>query len=128
MSTKFVFVIRKVTLVFLQEDDISAELGLAASEDAIIDSLSEKAEKEIVFGNSGGKNLIGHCAPFLCKLCRNFSLMHKVNVSYPFYIYTLNEYFYSLTWWMSGSSIHHIMPCGNVHLLLFGCDFCQVKF
>lgn len=60
-----------------KEDGINAELGLAASEDAIVDSLSEKAEKEIVFGNAGGKNLIGHCAPFLSKLCRNFSLMHK---------------------------------------------------
>ncbi|CAK9322761.1 unnamed protein product [Citrullus colocynthis] len=60
-----------------KEDGINAELGLAASEDAIVDSLSEKAEKEIVFGSAGGKNLIGHCAPFLSKLCRNFSLMHK---------------------------------------------------
>ncbi|XP_022935076.1 condensin complex subunit 1 [Cucurbita moschata] len=61
----------------VKENGINAELGLAASEDAIIDSLSEKAEKEIVFGNSGGKNLIGQCAPFLSKLCRNFSLLHK---------------------------------------------------
>ncbi|TYK25536.1 condensin complex subunit 1 [Cucumis melo var. makuwa] len=60
-----------------KEDGINAELGLAASEDAIVDSLSEKAEKEIVYGDSRGKNLIGHCAPFLSKLCRNFSLMHK---------------------------------------------------
>ncbi|XP_022158546.1 condensin complex subunit 1 [Momordica charantia] len=61
----------------VKEDGINAELGLAASEDAIVDSLSEKAEKEIVSGDSGGKNLIGHCAPFLSKLCRNFNLMHK---------------------------------------------------
>ncbi|KAL3637175.1 Condensin-1 complex subunit CAP-D2 [Castilleja foliolosa] len=58
-------------------DVISSELGLAASEDAILDSLAERAEKEIVFGGSTGKNLIGHCAPFLSKLCRNFSLMQK---------------------------------------------------
>lgn len=77
-----------MTFKFLQEDGINAELGLAASEDAIVDSLSEKAEKEIVFGNSRGKNLIGHCAPFLSKLCRNFSLLHKVNVCDLFYIYT----------------------------------------
>nr|XP_043621850.1 condensin complex subunit 1 [Erigeron canadensis] len=59
-----------------KEDDINAELGVAASEDALLDILSERAEKEIV-GASTGKNLIGHCAPFLSKLCRNFSLMQK---------------------------------------------------
>lgn len=62
----------------LQENGINAELGLAASEDAILDSLSERAEKEIISGGSAEKNLIGHCAPFLSKLCRNFSLMQKV--------------------------------------------------
>ncbi|GER25793.1 condensin complex subunit 1 [Striga asiatica] len=56
---------------------INSELGLAASEDAVLDSLAERTEKEIVFGGSNGKNLIGHCAPFLSKLCRNFSLMQK---------------------------------------------------
>lgn len=76
-----------MTLEFLQEDGINAELGLAASEDAIVDSLSEKAEKEIVSGDSGGKNLIGHCAPFLSKLCRNFNLMHKVIVI-PLFLYS----------------------------------------
>ncbi|GFP80827.1 condensin complex subunit 1 [Phtheirospermum japonicum] len=60
-----------------KDDAISSELGLAASEDAILDSLAERSEKEIVFGGSTGKNLIGHCAPFLSKLCRNFSLMQK---------------------------------------------------
>ncbi|KAJ4701121.1 Condensin complex subunit 1 [Melia azedarach] len=60
-----------------KENSINAELGLAASEDAILDTLSEKAEKEILSGGSSEKNLIGHCAPFLSKLCRNFSLMHK---------------------------------------------------
>ncbi|KAJ8760176.1 hypothetical protein K2173_011032 [Erythroxylum novogranatense] len=61
----------------LKESDINAELGVAASEDAILDTLSERAEKEIVSGGSEEKNLIGHCAPFLSKLCRNFSLMQK---------------------------------------------------
>lgn len=51
---------------------------MAASEDALLDSLSDKAEKEIVSGGSAGKNLIGHCAPFLSKLCRNYALMQKV--------------------------------------------------
>ncbi|KAA8518000.1 hypothetical protein F0562_015474 [Nyssa sinensis] len=59
------------------DNGINAELGLAASEDAILDTLSERAEKEIVSGGSPVKNLIGHCAPFLAKLCRNFSLMQK---------------------------------------------------
>lgn len=62
----------------LQENGINAELGLAASEDALLDTLSEKAEKEIVCGGSTDKNLIGHCSQFLSKLCRNFSLMQKV--------------------------------------------------
>ncbi|XP_062007536.1 condensin-1 complex subunit CAP-D2 isoform X1 [Rosa rugosa] len=60
-----------------KEIGINAELGLTASEDAILDTLSDKAEKEIVCGGSTEKNLIGHCAPFLSKLCRNFSLMQK---------------------------------------------------
>ncbi|KAL6530534.1 Condensin-1 complex subunit CAP-D2 [Orobanche minor] len=60
-----------------KDDGINSELGLAASEDALLDILAERAEKEIVFGGSNGKNLIGHCAPFLSKLCRNFSLMQK---------------------------------------------------
>ncbi|RWR88379.1 condensin complex subunit 1 [Cinnamomum micranthum f. kanehirae] len=59
------------------KDGITAELGLAASEDAILDTLSERAEKEIVSGSSVEKNVIGCCAPFLLKLCRNFSLMQK---------------------------------------------------
>ncbi|GAB2267149.1 Condensin-1 complex subunit CAP-D2 [Dionaea muscipula] len=56
---------------------INAELGVASSEDAMLDSLSERAEKEIISGGSAEKNLIGYCAPFLSKLCRNFSLMQK---------------------------------------------------
>ncbi|OVA04093.1 Condensin complex [Macleaya cordata] len=60
-----------------KENSINAELGLAVSEDAIIDALSERAEKEIVSGGSVEKSLIGYCAPFLSKLCRNFGLMQK---------------------------------------------------
>lgn len=62
----------------MQENGINAELGLAGSEDAILDTLSERAEKEIVSGGSSEKNLIGHCAPFLSKVCRNITLMQKV--------------------------------------------------
>ncbi|XP_010246866.1 PREDICTED: condensin complex subunit 1 isoform X2 [Nelumbo nucifera] len=61
----------------IKDSGINAELGLAASEDTILDALSEKAEKEIVSGSSTEKSLIGECAPFLSKLCRNFSLMQK---------------------------------------------------
>ncbi|XP_039047059.1 condensin complex subunit 1-like [Hibiscus syriacus] len=60
-----------------KDNNINAELGLAASEDAILDTLAERAEKEIVCGSSSEKNLIGECAPFLSKLCRNFVLMQK---------------------------------------------------
>ncbi|KAF4388997.1 hypothetical protein F8388_026726 [Cannabis sativa] len=63
-----------------KENGISAELGLAASEDAVLDALSERAEKEIVSGSFDEKNLIGCCAPFLTKICRNFSLMQKYPV------------------------------------------------
>lgn len=65
--------------IVLQDTSINAELGLAASEDAKLDTLSEKAEKEIISGGSSQKNLIGHCASFLSKFCRNFSLMNKVS-------------------------------------------------
>ncbi|KAJ8570427.1 hypothetical protein K7X08_037399 [Anisodus acutangulus] len=60
-----------------KDNGINAELGLAASEDAFLDTLSERAEKEIVSGGSCVRNLIGHCTPFLSKLCRNYSLMQK---------------------------------------------------
>ncbi|KAH7667151.1 Condensin subunit 1/Condensin-2 complex subunit D3 protein [Dioscorea alata] len=60
-----------------EKQNINAELGLGASEDAAIDALSERAEKEIVSGVSNEKNLIGHCATFLSKLCRNFNLLQK---------------------------------------------------
>lgn len=68
------------------QDGITAELGLAASEDAILDTLTERAEKEIVSVSSVEKNLIGCCAPFLSKLCRNISLMQKVIGSVGFLI------------------------------------------
>lgn len=57
----------------------------------MLDSLGERAEKEIVSGGSAGKNLIGHCAPFLSKLCRNFSLMQKVIslITFSFLFYNL---------------------------------------
>ncbi|KDP26245.1 hypothetical protein JCGZ_22491 [Jatropha curcas] len=61
-------------------NNINAELGVAGSEDAILDTLSERAEQEIVSGSSSEKNLIGLCAPFLSKLCRNFTLMQKYPV------------------------------------------------
>ncbi|KAM0947830.1 putative armadillo-like helical, condensin complex subunit 1 [Dioscorea sansibarensis] len=60
-----------------EKQNINAELGLGASEDAAIDALSERAEKEIVSGGANEKNLIGHCATFLPKLCRNFNLLQK---------------------------------------------------
>lgn len=78
----------------LQENGINAELGLAASEDAILDTLSERAEKEIVSGDLNEKNLIGHCAPFLSKLCRNYNLMQNVITSNPTHttqIHTSND-------------------------------------
>ncbi|XP_068660218.1 condensin-1 complex subunit CAP-D2 [Aristolochia californica] len=61
----------------VKESGINAELGIAASEDAILDVLSERAEKEIVSYGSVEKNLIGYCAPFISKLCRSFTLMQK---------------------------------------------------
>lgn len=64
----------------LQDNDISKELGLAASEDAALDALFEKAEKEIISGRSDEKNLVGICTTFLSKLCRNLGLMQKVIV------------------------------------------------
>lgn len=66
------------SLLFFQDNSINAELGLAASDDAILDTLSQKAEKEIISGGSAEKNLIGYCASFISKLCRNFNFMQKV--------------------------------------------------
>ncbi|KAK6945186.1 hypothetical protein RJ641_026288 [Dillenia turbinata] len=53
-------------------------LGLAASEDAILDTLSERSGREIVSGGTDAKNLIGFCAPFVSKLCGNISLMQSI--------------------------------------------------
>ncbi|XP_047172089.1 condensin-1 complex subunit CAP-D2 isoform X2 [Vigna umbellata] len=60
-----------------KDNDINTELGFTASEDAALDALFEKAEKEIISSGSNEKNLIGVCATFLSKLCRNFGLMQK---------------------------------------------------
>ncbi|PKA58621.1 hypothetical protein AXF42_Ash008908 [Apostasia shenzhenica] len=56
---------------------INAELGIVASDDLLIDTLCERAEKEIVSSSLTDKNLIGYCGHFLSKLCRNFNLMQK---------------------------------------------------
>lgn len=64
--------------LLLQESGINAELGLACTDDSVLDILSERAEKEIVSAGSVEKNLIGPCGPFLSKLCRNITLMQKV--------------------------------------------------
>ncbi|XP_031473605.1 condensin-1 complex subunit CAP-D2 [Nymphaea colorata] len=60
-----------------KENAINRELGLAASDEARLDSLSEQAEKDIISGRSTDKNLIGLCAPLVAKLCRNFNLMQQ---------------------------------------------------
>lgn len=60
-----------------QTQGINAELGLSATVDIAIESLAERAEREIVCC-SAEKNLIGHCGPFLSKLCRNLTLLQKV--------------------------------------------------
>ncbi|ONM60389.1 binding [Zea mays] len=60
----------------LEAQGINAELGLSATIDIAIESLAERAEKEIVCCSSE-KNLIGHCGPFLSKLCRNLALLQK---------------------------------------------------
>ncbi|XP_047316811.1 condensin-1 complex subunit CAP-D2 isoform X2 [Impatiens glandulifera] len=60
-----------------KDNGMSAELGLAASDDQMLDSLAERTEKEIIADGSNDSNLIGCCAPFLSKICRNFSLMQK---------------------------------------------------
>lgn len=62
----------------VQVESIDAELGLAASEDARIDSLLERSEFEIISGESNKKFLIGAMAPIVAKICRNSSLMQQV--------------------------------------------------
>ena len=71
------------------------ELGLGATIDIAIESLAERAEKEIVCVSSE-KTLIGYCGPFLSKLCRNLTLLQKVcsqlgflyflNISFCYYL------------------------------------------
>ncbi|KAG0630533.1 hypothetical protein M758_1G185600, partial [Ceratodon purpureus] len=58
-------------------ESIDAELGLAASEDARLDSLLEITESEIISGESNKKFLIGSMAPIVAKICRNSSLMQQ---------------------------------------------------
>lgn len=70
-----------------QAQGINAELGLGATIDIAIEFLAEKAEKEIVC--SSGKNLIGHCGPFLSKLCRNLAFLQKVIVCWFSSIYLI---------------------------------------
>ncbi|XP_049933825.1 condensin-1 complex subunit CAP-D2-like [Nymphaea colorata] len=60
-----------------KENAINRGLGLADSDDARLDSLSEQAEKDIISGGSTDKNLIGLCAPLVAKLCRNFGSMQQ---------------------------------------------------
>jgi condensin complex subunit 1 len=59
-------------------ESINAELGLAASEDARIDVLLEKTEKEIISGEESRRFLIGFMAPIVAKVCRNSGLMQQV--------------------------------------------------
>ncbi|XP_020579522.1 condensin complex subunit 1 [Phalaenopsis equestris] len=58
-------------------EGINAELGIAASDDAIIDSFFERAEKEIIASSFSDKNIIGYFAPFLSKVCRNVNVLQK---------------------------------------------------
>ncbi|CAH9068843.1 unnamed protein product [Cuscuta epithymum] len=60
-----------------KDKGINAELGVAASDDALLDSLAEGAEKEIISGSPDAKHLIGHCAAFISKLCGNYAFMQK---------------------------------------------------
>ena len=62
----------------MQEENINAELGVAASVDARIDTLQERAEKDILSVDQSRKFLIGSCAPLVAKIARNFSLMQEV--------------------------------------------------
>lgn len=62
----------------VQGESIDAELGLAASEDARIDSILERTESEIISCESNKKFLIGAMAPIVAKTCRNLGLMQQV--------------------------------------------------
>lgn len=65
----------------MQAESIDSELGLAASEDARLDSLLEKAESEIISGETSRKFLIGAMAPIVARICRNSGLMQQVTSS-----------------------------------------------
>ena len=82
---------------------INAELGIGISEDVIVDSLSERAEKEIVCGGVIEKNIIGHCAPFISKLCRNFNLMKKVIGFFITQTFCTSASFYLITFYLAVS-------------------------
>ncbi|KAI5084153.1 hypothetical protein GOP47_0000322 [Adiantum capillus-veneris] len=58
-----------------KEENINAELGVAASEDVRIDILHERTEKDILSGGQSRKFLIGSCAPLVAKVARNFTLL-----------------------------------------------------
>nr|ATG70746.1 binding [Hesperocyparis bakeri] len=60
-----------------QECNINAELGVSASEDARLDSLAEKAEREIITGRQNQKFVIGICAPIIAKICKDFAMLQK---------------------------------------------------
>ncbi|KAL2895885.1 Condensin complex subunit 1 [Bienertia sinuspersici] len=57
------------TLDTAKDKGINAELGVAASEDAILDSLADKAEREIVSGGSDEKNLLERGIASSCYAC-----------------------------------------------------------
>ncbi|KAJ7519949.1 hypothetical protein O6H91_20G060900 [Diphasiastrum complanatum] len=59
------------------EENIGAELGLAASDEAKLDMLAEKAEKEIMSCGENTKFLIGAIAPIVTKICRNSGLLQQ---------------------------------------------------
>ncbi|KAL2633859.1 hypothetical protein R1flu_005338 [Riccia fluitans] len=60
-----------------EEENISKELGLNASDDAKLDDIVEQAENEIVSGDMNRKFLIGAIAPVVVKLCRASAVMHQ---------------------------------------------------
>jgi hypothetical protein len=82
-------------LIVRQAQGINAELGLGATVDIAIESLGERAEREIVCC-SAEKNLIGHCGPFLSKLCRNLTLLQKVTSTLCFQNFLSICFHYSL--------------------------------
>ncbi|XP_024390641.1 condensin-1 complex subunit CAP-D2 isoform X6 [Physcomitrium patens] len=58
-------------------ENIDTELGMAASEDARIDSLLERTAIEIISGDRSQKFLIDDMAPIVAKICRNSGLMQQ---------------------------------------------------